>query len=193
MIGIAVIADQGRIAFAYQHRCLHAVPITGGSWSYRVTEPVDSLGLQHVAKMVSTLRWTGVAEFEFKEDPTSGALLLLEVNGRFWFSLPLAVAAGADFPAYLYDLLAHGQREFPRQYRVGVRGRNLGRDLVWTRDALRRDATLAGVVSFPSYRSVVGDWLRAFDPRERFDTLSLRDPLPTVCDLVQIAQRILFN
>ena len=190
MIAIAVVADHGRVAFAYQHRCLHAVPITGGSWSYRVTEPVDSLGLQYVSRMVNALRWTGVAEFEFKVDRTTRTLLLLEINGRFWFSLPLAVAAGADFPAYLYDLFAHKQGNAPRDYRIGVRGRNFGRDLAWTIEALKRDSTLAGVVAFPRFRSVVADWLRVLDPRERLDTLSLRDPLPALCGLVDIARRI---
>lgn len=190
MMAIAVVADRGRVAFAYQHRCLHAVPITGGSWSYRVTEAVDSVGLQYVSQMVNALQWTGVAEFEFKVARTTGTLHLLEINGRFWFSLPLAVAAGADFPAYLYDLFAHEQSNAPRDYRIGVRGRNFVRDLAWTLEALKRDSTLAGVVAFPSYRTVVVDWLRALDPRERLDAFSLRDPLPVLCGLMDIARRI---
>ncbi len=41
---------------------------------------------------------------EFKVDDRDGRARLLEINGRFWGSLPLAVHAGADFPAAYYRL-----------------------------------------------------------------------------------------
>src|SRR3989304_2123387 len=49
--------------------------------------------------MLAGLGWTGLAMVEFKlaED---GARLM-EVNGRLWGSLPLAVNSGRDFPARL--------------------------------------------------------------------------------------------
>ena len=41
---------------------------------------------------------------EYRHDPLSGQYWLMEVNGRFWGSLPLATAAGADFPTMLADM-----------------------------------------------------------------------------------------
>ena len=56
---------------------------------------------------------------EFKVNPRTGGWVLIEINGRFWGSLPLTIAAGADFPRYLYELRSrtHG---FPREYRTGI-------------------------------------------------------------------------
>jgi hypothetical protein len=53
----------------------------------------------------------------------------LEVNGRFWGSLQLAIDAGVDFPALLLAA-ALGQPVQPvRDYRVGVRLRSFWRDV----------------------------------------------------------------
>ena len=38
---------------------------------------------------------------EFKLDARDGVAKLMEINGRFWGSLQLAVDAGVDFPAIL--------------------------------------------------------------------------------------------
>ena len=48
--------------------------------------------------------YTGVAMLEFRKNFDKNESVLIEINGRFWGSLPLAVAAGADFPYYLYQL-----------------------------------------------------------------------------------------
>jgi predicted ATP-grasp superfamily ATP-dependent carboligase len=47
--------------------------------------------------------WQGVAMVEFKVEANTGTPYLLEVNGRFWGSLQLAIDAGVDFPALLVD------------------------------------------------------------------------------------------
>ncbi len=38
---------------------------------------------------------------EFKADARTGTPYLMEINGRFWGSLQLAIDAGVDFPAIL--------------------------------------------------------------------------------------------
>ena len=66
---------------------------------------------------------------EYKQDHRSGVPFLMEVNGRFWGSLQLAVDAGVDFP-YLCCQLALGQApDVPASYTVGVRSRWLLGDL----------------------------------------------------------------
>jgi predicted ATP-grasp superfamily ATP-dependent carboligase len=66
---------------------------------------------------------------EFKVDPRDGQAKLMEVNGRFWGSLQLAIDAGVNFPLLLYRL-ATGQTVAPQmEYRVGVRSRWLLGDL----------------------------------------------------------------
>ena len=42
------------------------------------------------------LNYSGVAMIEYKLNPETGDWVFIEINARFWGSLPLAVAAGAD-------------------------------------------------------------------------------------------------
>ena len=58
------------------------------------------------------LRYTGVAMVEFKVNAKTGEFVLIEINGRFWGSLPLAVAAGANFPLWLYQMWVENREDF---------------------------------------------------------------------------------
>ncbi len=48
--------------------------------------------------MAAASRLCGVAMFEFKVDDCVGSVALLEVNTRFWGSLPQRHGGGVDFP-----------------------------------------------------------------------------------------------
>ncbi len=117
-VGVSVLASEGRVLFAYQHCRLRESSETGAS-TRRVSEKVDPALLAAVGPLAAAARLDGVAMFEFRVDRRSGRHILLEVNPRFWGSLPLAVAAGADFPALWWDLAVHG-REGVGAYRAGM-------------------------------------------------------------------------
>ncbi|MGA9581407.1 MAG: ATP-grasp domain-containing protein [Allosphingosinicella sp.] len=117
-VGLSVLAREGRILLAYQHRRLHESSETGAS-TRRVSEPADPALLAAVRPLAAAARLDGAAMFEFRLDRRSGRHILLEVNPRFWGSLPLAVAAGADFPALWWDMAVHG-RERKGAYRCGI-------------------------------------------------------------------------
>jgi predicted ATP-grasp superfamily ATP-dependent carboligase len=55
--------------------------------------------------------------------PKESPPVFMEVNGRFWHSLPLACYAGADFPALLARMAENGDVELSTGYRSGVRCR----------------------------------------------------------------------
>jgi predicted ATP-grasp superfamily ATP-dependent carboligase len=125
--GVDILAFEGVILVEMQHRRLRET-MHGGS-TYRESTKLNPRLSKATAAMVAELGYTGVAMFEFRVDPQSDRYVLLEVNGRFWGSLPLAIVAGADFPFCLYQMLVCGRREFPEQYSEGVRCRNLVPDL----------------------------------------------------------------
>jgi predicted ATP-grasp superfamily ATP-dependent carboligase len=124
-VGVSVLAAKGRVVQAYQHRRLRQFSETGVSTS-RISEAVDPRLLNDVERLVEASALDGVAMFEFRCDP-AGRHVLLEVNPRFWGSLPLAIAAGADFPAMLYDQ-HQGRSPEVRDYRPGVIKTDLGGD-----------------------------------------------------------------
>ena len=178
-VGLGVMARDGELLYAFQYRRLHEVPLTGGASSYRVSEALDPELVGHARRMLRALSWDGVAMFEFKRassDP--GRHWLMEVNGRFWGSLALAVASGADFPRFLSESLLSGRQNFPQEYEVGRRARNLNREVSWWKAILRPSSDLTGLVTYPSLGRVTWDAVRTLNPAERWDTLSLDDPRP---------------
>lgn len=180
--GIELIARDGEMLYSFQHIRLHEVPLTGGGSSFRVSAELEPVLLQASRKLIRALRWTGVAMVEFKWNPDSGSFCLMEINGRLWGSLPLAVAAGADFPAMLAALYLTGTvSEYPA-YRRGIYCRNLSADLMWHEMVLRE--YLRGSRSeIPSVRWVARDLARVFSPRHHFDAQSWRDPVPGLVEI----------
>ncbi len=135
-IGVSVLAQDGRIVLAYQHRRLRQFSETGVSTS-RVSEPVDPKLFRDVEQLSEAVMLDGVAMFEFRRNAQSGKHVLLEVNPRFWGSLPLAMEAGADFPAMLYDQSC-GLPVCAVPYRFGVVKRDLGGE--YERRVIRSEA-----------------------------------------------------
>lgn len=187
-VGVELIADQGRVQYRFQHRRLHEVPLTGGGSSLRVSEAVVPALAEASDRLIAALGWHGVAMVEFKYAPASGEYRLMEINGRFWGSLPLAVAAGADFPALLHELLTTGRLTPCPPAREGIVCRQLSRDIDWLEHVLRKAAP-PGLARLPSWQRVLLDTLLVLSPRHRFDVQSIRDPWPGLVDLGRIVQR----
>jgi predicted ATP-grasp superfamily ATP-dependent carboligase/protein-tyrosine-phosphatase len=184
-VGIELIARNGEILYAFQHRRIHEVPLTGGGSSLRMSEPVMPQLLEASRRLVEALGWNGVAMVEFKLDPASREFYLMEINGRFWGSLPLAVAAGADFPSMLFDLEIEGVVIRSKPYINNVYCRLLSRDLHWY-EAIIRGGVDTRIVRVPSNGSVIRELGLFFNPRHRFDVQSLLDPVPGMVDLIRI-------
>src|SRR5439155_13565342 len=121
--GIEMLLYDGRPLAAFQHKRLHEVPISGGRSAFRESVALDPVLYDYAARMLSELRWTGLAMVELKVVPAGPKLM--EINGRVWGSLPLAVRSGMDFPARLADLYLHGppngEAAPDTSYNLGVR------------------------------------------------------------------------
>jgi protein-tyrosine-phosphatase/predicted ATP-grasp superfamily ATP-dependent carboligase len=183
-VGVELLAERGKCLAVFQHARVHE-PRRGGGSSYRVSEAPTPALVDAASRLMAALEWTGVAMVEFRVDRTRDTWAFLEINGRFWGSLPLAVAAGADFPCWLYELLVEGRREFPSAYRVGLHARNLVRDTTWVRENLA--APPAERVPLARVAAEAG---RALVGRERWDTLTFDDPAPGLVELGRLAGRV---
>ena len=95
--GVGVLAEKGRLLASFAHRRVREYPITGGPSTVCVSVVDDRL-TGYAAALIRELDWTGVAMVEFKKDDD---YRLMEVNPRFWGSLPLATRAGINFPDLL--------------------------------------------------------------------------------------------
>lgn len=152
-------------AVTVQHR-LRSSPPEGGASTYR--ETVRDPGLVSLAdRFLSALDWQGAAMAEFRIDARTDEPKLMEINPRLWGSLALSVHAGVDFPSLLYRLAVGDELRPDLEYRVGVRARDLFRDL-W--QVLQREDRARATYEF----------VTTGQEQCCFDIISSRDPLPTL-------------
>jgi predicted ATP-grasp superfamily ATP-dependent carboligase len=189
--GVELLLERGRPVAAFQHRRLREVPVTGGASSFRESVPLDPQLYEYAVRLLAALGWTGLAMVEFKLGERGPRLM--EVNGRIWGSLPLAVKSGVDFPAHMADLYlgkSRGRNGPPQtEYAFGVRSHNLDLEMIWIGSALRGKRGNRLVVR-PNRRDALRAAASLFDPRGGFDVLTRDDPRPGLVDVVRIAQKL---
>ena len=185
--GVELLMHEGEPLAAFEHKRLREVPITGGPSAYRESVRLHPDLYDYSVRLLRELRWTGLAMVEFKVSAERAELM--EINGRVWGSLPLAVASGMDFPALLARLYLDGpERIEPRlnsDYKIGLRCRDLGRDLMWIYQVLaqRRKQPF---LSIPKRKEAVAALFSLFNPRNKFDLQCLDDPRPGLAELPRI-------
>ncbi len=123
-MAVSVLIHQNRLRAAFAHRRIREKPPSGGVSVLSESITLDPALLSQSVELLLALGWEGVAMVEYKADTETGTPCLMEINGRFWGSLQLAVDSGVDFPALLVRA-ARGE-EFP-----AVTTYNVGTQLRW--------------------------------------------------------------
>ncbi len=168
----------------FSHRRIREKPPSGGVSVYRESIAADAGLVARSRALLDRFSWQGVAMIEFKVDEATGTPYLMEINGRFWGSLQLAVDAGVDFPALLIAL-AQGENPPPvTRYRPGVRSRWWLGDVDHLLARIRRtSAELALPPGAPSRLRAIFDFLTLWKPGDRSEIFRWRDPAPALREL----------
>lgn len=178
-IGIFLLRWDDAIVASFAHRRLREKPPSGGISVYRESIAEPPALLERSRALLDRFAWRGVAMVEYKVHSATGVPYLMEINGRFWGSLQLAIDAGVDFPRLLAGL-ALGERigHAPRYRRVRSRWWWGEVDHLLTR--LRRSRRELHLSSdTPSIARTMYDFLASpFRPRDREEVFRLDDPLP---------------
>lgn len=192
-LGQFILMKDGEPHYTFQHRREHEWPPEGGFSSMCISLPAsehEALMARSVA-LLRELEWEGVAMVEYRHDPRTGESALMEINGRFWGSLPLAWHAGARFPSMMHRLFGQGLPLAPRPYRAGVRCRYM---IPETRRLLRvlfaqhkiADKTLR-FQRLPELGGYLFDFIR---PASRYYVFSFVDTRPFFSDFRQILGKV---
>jgi predicted ATP-grasp superfamily ATP-dependent carboligase len=120
--GYFALMNHGELRAEFSHRRLRDVRPSGSGSALRESVAVDPRIREASLSILRALRWHGPAmvEFRIREDKTP---VFMEVNGRFWNSLALAIHSGVDFPQLVARLAFEGDIEPVKSYRSGVRCR----------------------------------------------------------------------
>jgi predicted ATP-grasp superfamily ATP-dependent carboligase len=187
--GVSVVASEGEILCAFQHRRLED-PVGGGGSSLRIGEKPDEKLLAACRAIAARCAMTGVAMFEFRAGE-DGSFVLIEVNARFWGSLPLAIASGVDFPWLLYIAQVYGKRPGQVNYREGIVARNfvLNAEHVLFHSEPMRGGGVRRVLS--GIAGLLVHPIRLLAGREVSDTFQRDDLIPAIWEIASIPARLL--
>lgn len=185
-VGIFACFDRGKEIAYFSHRRIREKPPSGGVSVLRESFPIDPELKKQASELLNALHWHGVAMVEFKQDKKSGGYKLMEINGRFWGSLQLAIDAGVDFPLLLAQI-ASGKNVNPvKFYKVKVKTRWLWGDI----DALlaiifKRKDRLNLPRHFPSKREYLKNFINPCRENLNFEVLKFNDPLPWLFESIK--------
>ena len=179
--GLFMLRWNGSVVAEFAHRRLREKPPEGGVSVYRESIALDAELAAAGRRLLEALDWQGVAMIECKRDESSkrGRPVLMEINGRLWGSLQLAIDAGVDFPRLLVSCALGRQVRPVQQYRVGVRSRWFWGDVDNLYLQLRNGGGVRGKLA--ALRRFVATGFR----RTREEIWRWRDPAPFLLESLQ--------
>src|SRR5215472_11143202 len=193
--GLFALMNKGEPLVLFAHKRLREKPPSGGVSVLRESIELPKPMVDYALRLLQHVSWHGVAMVEFKIDQDRGVPLLMEVNGRFWGSLQLAIDAGVNFP-YLLFQLATGQpiQLPPNGYHIGVKSRWLLGDLDHLLLRLfKPKETLQLQPNCLSKWQCLLDFCRLFQPDMYYEIERLEDPGPCMYELRQYLRALLWG
>ena len=184
-VGIFLLMWDGVVRATFAHRRLREKPVSGGVSVYSESVRADPALVERSHQLLEQMGWSGVAMVEYKLETKTGTPYLMEVNGRFWGSLQLAVDAGVDFPALLVAAATGAPQPDSTGYRTGVRSRWWWGDVDQLLSRWRKSsAALALPHDAPTrWRSTL-DFFNVWRPHDRSDVFRVRDPRPFIRETI---------
>jgi predicted ATP-grasp superfamily ATP-dependent carboligase len=186
--GLGLFACYGRNhapVAVFGHRRLREKPPWGGVSVMCEAVPVAPRVLDYAQRLLGALDWYGVAMVEFKEDQRDGVPKLMEINGRFWGSLQLAIDAGVDFPSILVETAIGRPPAALPEYTVGVKSRWFWGDVDALMLQMFSGRTTPAWFNGHGRKRAILDFLRLWEPGLRYENPRLSDVRPWVFETLQ--------
>ena len=182
--GVFGLFDHGRPCALFAHRRIREKPPAGGVSVLRESIELPKPMTDYAIKLLEHVKWHGVAMVEFKVDKASKIPRLMEINGRFWGSLQLAIDAGLNIPYLLYQVTNGQSVAIPdNSYRVGIQSRWFLGDLDHLLMRLTKtNATLHLSPDAPSRWRCAAEFARLFRRDLHYEVESLSDPRPALVE-----------
>ena len=182
--GIFGLFEHGRPCALFAHRRIREKPPAGGVSVFRESIELPKPMTDYAVALLERVKWHGVAMVEFKVDRQSNVPMLMEINGRFWGSLQLAVDAGLNFPYLLYQAMQGRPVAVPNNsYRMGTKSRWLLGDLDHLLARLTKSKVQLQLQSdAPSKIRCLEDFCKLSQHDLHYEVESLSDPWPMLAE-----------
>ena len=182
--GVFGLFDHGRPCALFAHRRIREKPPAGGVSVLRESIALPKPMTDYAVKLLEHVKWHGVAMVEFKVDKASKIPRLMEINGRFWGSLQLAIDAGLNIPYLLHQVASGLPVAIPdNSYRAGTQSRWFLGDLDHLLMRLTKtNATLHLGPDAPSRWRCAAEFLRFWRRDLHYEVESLSDPRPALVE-----------
>lgn len=191
-LGQMINMADGVATLCFQHRRLHEMPPEGGVSTLCESEPLS----RHAAQMLkseallASIGWEGPAMVEYRHDPATGRYWLMEINGRYWGSLPLASHCGAEFAWEAYRRAALGETDSAQP---SIRSRR-ARYMIPETKRLVQLLFKRGRIADPLFKArpgadLISYMLGFFDPKMRYFLFRWGDPGPFFADIMTVLRK----
>ena len=185
---------QGQCIRRFQHQRVAEWPPEGGFSSVCDAVPLSQhavLQEQSIA-LLKAIQWEGVAMVEYRFNPLDGKALLMEINGRFWGSFPLAVECGAGFALIAYSLESGLSSPALAAPKSGRRSRMVATEI----KRLIRIVFQPGLIADRSFKvqkltEITRFFADYFRPRVSYYVGSMADPKPLFADIANLARKLI--
>lgn len=186
-LGIFLLRFGKTTHLRFAHRRLHEVPYTGGYSSFRESYRDDALtSLGEV--ILKAIGYEGVAMIEFRQAAIDGKPYFLEINGRLWRSLALALHCGIDFPKVLIECYQNRcPTRNPPDYRPGIKCRNIFPGELSHLISILNAKAVVGVEPLSMLGAVAKFLTLSLNLTVRHDHLWWTDPLPGIVQVARTA------
>lgn len=188
--GFFCLADNGEMVASFMHRRVREMNPLGSGSSCAESIEMNPILKGYAGSLLKKMNWHGVAMVEFKNEDLTNKPIIMEVNGRFWNSLPLAVKAGVDFPSLYWDLSNGKEIHNIENYKVGMQCRFLEGELVHLLHVLKgRPKNWSGY--YPDRWETVKDIFNFCKPETFYYNQCSDDLLPGIADIFYFSLRTL--
>ncbi len=181
-IGVSFFVAGGKTFLPFEWQRIREIDPRGSGSSARKSIPVNGPLALASAKLIAAMGFEGLAMAEYKQT-NDGRFVLMEINGRPWGSMGLAIASGINYPAYLIDYCLEGT--LPPEtmlYRENLVCRRAVAELTHL-SALRAGRPANWPIPYPNFWTSLAGMAVLWRPNMCYDDIWLSDMRPGIAGI----------
>ena len=181
-IGVSLFITGDDIFLPFQWQRVREVDPRGSASSARKSIPLDPNLMNMSSRLVHSIGFRGIVMVEFKR-AADGSMIFMEINGRPWGSIGLAVASGIDYPRHYIDWCLNGTLPPQRlAYKENVTCRKLVGEMTHLSN-VRRGKPQNWPGDYPDFWSTLVKVAIPWYPGMHYDDLWISDPRPALSQI----------